>query len=646
MAASFSNLVASGTSPGPSSKVEVGVACRNLRNKDITSKSDPICILYMCEFGNEKYVEVARTERIQDNLNPDFVKKFILEYRFEEQQKLKFLIMDMDSSSGDVRHHDFLGQFECTLGEIVSSGTTNQRLRDKSTTHKCGSIIVRCEEVIACNDVLKIKLRGTKLDKKDTFGKSDPFLVFYKANEDQSYSAVHKSEVIKNTLDPVWREMSIPVSALCNGDLNRTLKVECYDWDSDGSHDMIGVFLTNVAELSSSQARFELKHPKKANKKKYKNSGMISVDHVRMEKNYAFLDYIKAGVQINFTVAVDFTQSNGAPTDPKSLHYINSTGLNQYALALLSVGNIIQDYDSDKMFPALGFGGKLPDGTISHEFFLNMNPGNPFCAGIGGVISAYQSAIRTVQLWGPTNFAPVINHVARFASTMRDGSNYFVLLIITDGVITDMPQTVQAIIAASALPMSIIIVGVGQADFSAMNLLDGDNTVLRSKGCTAQRDIVQFVPMRDYLACGNSTMVQARLAKDVLAEIPHQFLSYMKAHNILPPKQRPGAAPSSVPGAPPPTNTGIPPTFSHNAPPTTFPGQPPSHFSGAPQTAAYPGANTMSYPGAPPPAYAGAPPSNNPSAPYSAPPGAFPTAPSAPPASPHAQGSGPPPYPV
>jgi len=49
---------------------------------------------------------------------------------------------------------------------------------------------------------------------------------------------------------------------------------------------------------------------------------------------------------------------------------------------------------------------------------------------------------------------------------MRDGTNYFVLLIITDGVITDMPQTVQAVIEASYLPMSIIIVGVGNADFS------------------------------------------------------------------------------------------------------------------------------------------------------------------------------------
>lgn len=45
--------------------------------------------------------------------------------------------------------------------------------------------------------------------------------------------------------------------------------------------------------------------------------------------------------------------------------------LNDYAMALRAVGEIIQDYDSDKLFPALGFGAKLPpDGRVSHEFPL------------------------------------------------------------------------------------------------------------------------------------------------------------------------------------------------------------------------------------------------------------------------------------
>ena len=54
---------------------------------------------------------------------------------------------------------------------------------------------------------------------------------------------------------------------------------------------------------------------------------------------------LACSVQMNFTVAIDFTASNGDPRDRKSLHYIDNNSLNQYASALMAVGNIIQDYD-------------------------------------------------------------------------------------------------------------------------------------------------------------------------------------------------------------------------------------------------------------------------------------------------------------
>lgn len=74
------------------------------------------------------------------------------------------------------------------------------------------------------------------------------------------------------------------------------------------------------------------------------------------------------------------------------------------------------------------------------------------------------------------------------------------LLIITDGEITDLDQTKQAIVNSSKLPMSVIIVGVGEADFKAMEVLDGDNGVLKSpSGEPVARDIVQFVPFKDFV---------------------------------------------------------------------------------------------------------------------------------------------------
>lgn len=44
--------------------------------------------------------------------------------------------------------------------------------------------------------------------------------------------------------------------------------------------------------------------------------------------------------------------------------------------------------------------------------FQNFNPNDPQCQGIKGVLDAYYHSLKNVQLYGPTNFSPVINRVA------------------------------------------------------------------------------------------------------------------------------------------------------------------------------------------------------------------------------------------
>uniref|UniRef100_A0A8B9LQR7 Copine Vb n=1 Tax=Astyanax mexicanus TaxID=7994 RepID=A0A8B9LQR7_ASTMX len=452
----------------------------------------------------------GRTEVIDNTLNPDFVRKFILDYFFEEKQNLRFDLYDVDSKSPDLSKHDFLGQMFCTLGEIV--GSPASRL-DKPLGgipgKKCGTIILSAEELGNCRDSATMQFCANKLDKKDFFGKSDPFMVFYRSNEDGTFTICHKTEVVKNTLNPVWQSFTIPVRALCNGDFDRTIKVEVYDWDRDGSHDFIGEFTTSYRELARGQSQFnvyEVVNPKKKmKKKKYVNSG---------------------------TVTLLLCLSLGNPSQSTSLHYMNPYQMNAYAMALKAVGEIIQDYDSDKMFPALGFGAKLPpDGRVSHEFPLNGNIENPYCNGIEGILEAYHQSLKTVQLYGPTNFAPVVNHVARY------------VLQVTYSTIVDIYMTKKT---GAKLPMSIIIVGVGQAEFDAMVELDGDDIRISSRGKLAERDIVQFVPFRDYMdRTGNHVLSMARLAKDVLAEIPDQFISYMKSRGIKP---NPAPPPYTPPG--------------------------------------------------------------------------------------------------
>ncbi|XP_038067397.1 copine-8-like isoform X1 [Patiria miniata] len=530
----------------PATKVELTVSCRKLLDMDTFSKSDPLCVMYIQTTGSETYKEYGRSEVIMNTLNPDFVKKFVIDYFFEEVQKLKFELYDVDSKSQNLKKHDFLGKLFCTLGEIMGSSGCKLKKPLSGPAKNSGSIIIKGEEMSDCRDLMTMQFKGEHLDKKDFLGKSDPFLVFHRCNEDGTFTICHKTEVIKNTLNPNWKPFNIMLRALCNADHDRTIKVECFDWNRDGSHDLIGVFETNTRELSRGPCltnNYQLIHPKKQAKKKgYRNSGLITLLSCKTEPQYTFLDYIRGGCQLSFTVAIDFTASNGDPRQPTSLHYMNPYTPNAYLRALWAVGEVIQDYDHDKLFPALGFGARVPPTMqTSHEFFLNGSPTDPFCVGVEGVVAAYQKALSTVQLYGPTLFAPIINHVARFAAAKRDGSEYFILLIITDGCICDMDHTKEAIVNAAKLPMSIIIVGVGKEDFTKMEELDGDDVRVSSKGQFAERDIVQFVPFRDFEGGDNVVVSQARLAKEVLAEIPEQITSHMKMRNIKP---RPPPSPS------------------------------------------------------------------------------------------------------
>jgi len=96
---------------------------------------------------------------------------------------------------------------------------------------------------------------------------------------------------------------------------------------------------------------------------------------------------------------------------------------------------------------------------------------------------------------------------------MKQTTVYQVLLILTDGTIHDMPRTKELIVHASNLPCSIIIVGVGNADFTQMEELDGDGQRLSANGKAASRDIVQFVRFQECMQRGN-------LAEQVLKELP------------------------------------------------------------------------------------------------------------------------------
>ena len=66
-----------------------------------------------------------------------------------------------------------------------------------------GELVVSCEELSMCKDEMELQFLAKKLDKKDWFGSSDPFLQMSRANEGGGYTVVHRTEHVRNNVNPV-----------------------------------------------------------------------------------------------------------------------------------------------------------------------------------------------------------------------------------------------------------------------------------------------------------------------------------------------------------------------------------------------------------------------------------------------------------
>ena len=394
-----------------------------------------------------------------------------------------------------------------------------------------GKIIVQLEKVSTCNDMVYFDAIAVNLPSKKFlwFGNNNPFFFIERSRTPDSdeFIRVIQSQPKHGTTSPRWNKLKYSAKQLWNGDPNNRLKFWLYSYDSAGHHKPYGEFYTSLTQLINGETHYELY---KIDSAEMLNRQFV-FDNLFIEERPSFFDFLRSGWEINLTVAVDFTSSNGTPTYPDSLHYMDPRGfMNQYQNALNSVGAVLQNYDTDNKIPAFGFGGVplyMGAQEVSHCFHLN-GVENPEWDGLKGLLDAYNFSLANVKLYGPTFFAPLLETFIAYVQSNLGNPLYHVLLILTDGDIHDMSKTKDLIVAASGMPISIIIVGIGEDDFELMIELDGDEVILKNhKGQPAQRDIVQFVKFNEYKQAG----MQA-LAEEVLREVPEQVVSFLTANKI------------------------------------------------------------------------------------------------------------------
>ncbi|KAL3778632.1 hypothetical protein HJC23_001581 [Cyclotella cryptica] len=235
-----------------------------------------------------------------------------------------------------------------------------------------------------------------------------------------------------------------------------------------------------------------------------------------------FFDYVNAGLNIDFCVAIDFTSSNGDPRIPGTLHYSRDGMKNDYEEAIESIGNTIEEYSASREFPVWGFGAKY-DGQVRHIFQCGESP---TATGIQGVLRAYRSVFETgLMMSGPTVITSVLREAAmrarNFPASTNEDLRYCVLLILTDGIVADLADTQEIIRSYKDrdLPLSIVMVGIGRADFTEMHRWNASPFDARGRFTFADYRQHQYDPMA--------------LSREALRRVPFDVRDYFSARGII-----------------------------------------------------------------------------------------------------------------
>ncbi|XP_049848528.1 copine-9-like [Schistocerca gregaria] len=512
-------------------RVSISVECVNLPAIKVGGKNT---VQVTCEqiSDSSSCQLIGETEQVKSTSDPSFATPFVVEYCFHQLQLLQFTVYHYYKSE-----KYGLGVVRCTLGELLKlpAGKANKRIEilPKTELKKDPLMVIRASAVTSGTS-LTLELSASNLDKKDLgpFAKSDPYLELSREEPDGTKALVYRTEVVHKTLNPTWMPITVPTHLMCRSDYKEPIIITCYDWNKSSSPNLIGEIRTTVEQLFKERYHYFI-NPKKCKKKNYLHSGTLNV--VKIEESQSqlettFLDYLSGESYFSLMIGIDYTRSNGPPSEPTSLHYCNPCGvLNPYCQAMYNIGNVLLPYTADSIVDIYGFGALLPDGTTSHCLEITKTAGQQGVVGIHAALSAYYQSLTWVTLHGPTNMAPIIRKAADKARTYHSKSaqqTYLVLLILTDGDIDDSSQTTDAIAAASYLPMSILIVGIGDDDFKTIKKLDADSSDFQTTKVLS-RDIVTFIAF-------NTIQSVQQLTSSILRKIPFQFISYMKQNNITP----------------------------------------------------------------------------------------------------------------
>ena len=265
--------------------------------------------------------------------------------------------------------------------------------------------------------------------------------------------------------------------------------------------------------LSSLVTSPNSKYERPLNKENVKKD-ILSIQLIKENNNNpneeikSLFEFLKSGMKISTFAAMDYSNGkNKESIDKRTNNYLN------ILMAIVSkMGIYSNNYTS---FYFHGYGAQLKNvknNSILYRSIFDIKIKEDILKICRNDLDYYSANVipdRKVCL------SSLIRKITKNIYELYKTNYYNVLFILarelTDDI--DKQETIDAIIESSYLPLTIIIIGEGQNDFSGMKNLFGEKIKKASSGMDKNRNNIIFINYKNDFAENQSTMIEFCLRK-------------------------------------------------------------------------------------------------------------------------------------
>lgn len=480
---------------GSNPLINIRVRALGLNAPDGMSEEKPFSLIAALYIINDdgSYKEVSHSELLPFSARPKWAYVFHTLFLFGIDQPLRITIYYCDPAKPEMAKNKIIGHADFTAQQIAIKLNEEQTIPIKlpNRIKSRGDLLIFPEQGTACGSTLVGQVQLSQL-KVGTFTKLFPSVSIYRVTSKGKRVPLIEFPQTKSK-GPVFtfEQFAIPIINISPDGEDARIDIVSYN-NGKKKQKLQGEFSTTLQKLKtrgSAENRLI---------KKDKPVGIVKIIGVKIQRNPTFCDYISRGLKVNLAFGIDFTLYNKNTSSPESLHYRNVNKFNEYESCIQSYGTMLCQYNDQQRFYVFAFGA-MNKGVTSHCFPLTNRDLEETVYGFDGIMNIYRSTLPTIQLSSPRMLKPVIERATIMG---RDGfmatNTYSIFVILTSGMGTDYQEMIDQIVESSNHAVSLIIIGIGNGDFSKFEIInDHDVVLVNSEGREVKRRNTQFIMYED-----------------------------------------------------------------------------------------------------------------------------------------------------